>query len=78
MIVDLEMPKLDGAELLQKIRSNEVTKLLPVIVLTGHKDPDVRLRMHELGASGFLTKPLKFAELRATLAQFIDILPAIN
>ena len=74
ILVDFEMPHTNGDEVLEALREHESTRYLPVIVITGRKDKQLKLRMKELGAVSHLTKPLKFDDLRKQLAQYIDIL----
>ncbi|MBL8987901.1 MAG: type II/IV secretion system protein, partial [Gemmatimonadetes bacterium] len=57
MILDLNLPGVDGYTVLSQIRSREVTRNLPVIVLTAKGDEDNEVRVLELGADDFLTKP---------------------
>lgn len=75
ILVDYEMPHANGDVVLKALRDHESTKHLPVIVITGRKDAQIKLRMQELGADAHLTKPVTFDELRTQLARHIDILP---
>ena len=75
VLVDFELPAAKGDEVLEALREHESTRYLPVIVITGRKDKELRLRMQRLGAVGHLTKPLQFDDLRKQLARHIDILP---
>ncbi|MBW3551961.1 MAG: Flp pilus assembly complex ATPase component TadA [Gemmatimonadetes bacterium] len=71
VVLDLEMPTLDGREVLHRLRSSGSTIALPVIVLTGSPDPDDEYRLMEAGADDYLRKPLDpprfIARVRATL-----------
>ena len=75
VLLDFEMPHAKGDEVLKELRENESTKNLPVIMLTGRDDRQLRQRMVELGANGYLTKPLRFEDLRTQLAKHVDVLP---
>lgn len=59
-LVDLEMPKLDGFELVKRIRSTPRTAHLPVVVCTGREDIAAIDRAFECGATGFVTKPINW------------------
>ena len=67
MILDLNLPGVDGYTVLSQIRSREVTRNLPVIVLTAKGDEDNEVRVLELGADDFLTKPFRARALAARL-----------
>ena len=73
VLLDLKMPKLDGFEVLHWIRSNPVTKSLPVVVLAGSSfRADIR-RALELGANSYAAKPGKFEELQVLIDQIADV-----
>lgn len=60
ILLDLKMPKVDGMEVLQKIRADERTRKIPVIVLTSSKeDPDID-RCYSLGVNSYVVKPVEF------------------
>jgi CheY-like chemotaxis protein len=73
VLLDLKMPRLDGFEVLHWIRTNPVTKTLPVVVLAGSSfRADVR-RALELGANSYAVKPAKFEELQVLIDQIADV-----
>ena len=60
VLLDIQMPKINGIEVLQKIKSDEHTKSIPIVILTSSKeDPDIR-KCYELGANSYIVKPVNF------------------
>jgi two-component system response regulator len=69
VLLDLKLPKLDGFEVLQRIRADGRTRHLPVVVLTSSSlDEDVT-RSYELGVNSYVRKPVEFAEFAAAIRQ---------
>jgi DNA-binding response OmpR family regulator len=67
IVLDLNLPGLDGYGVLSHLRSRPVTAAIPVIVLTAKGDEDNEVRVFELGADDFLTKPFRARALSARL-----------
>jgi CheY-like chemotaxis protein len=73
VLLDLKMPRLDGFEVLEWIRTNPATRTLPVVVLAGSSfRADIR-RALELGANSYAAKPAKFVELQVLIDQIADV-----
>jgi two-component system response regulator len=61
VLLDLKLPKIDGLEVLRRVRADERTKLLPVIILTASKEEEDIARSYALGANAYVRKPVEFA-----------------
>ncbi len=62
MLLDLKLPKVDGLEVLQQIRSDERLKLIPVVVLTSSNEEKDMMRSYKLGVNAYVVKPVDFHE----------------
>ena len=62
VLLDLKLPKVDGFEVLAKLRDNERTRLLPVVVLTSSAQERDMLRTYSLGANSYIVKPVDFEQ----------------
>jgi two-component system response regulator len=69
VLLDLKMPKMDGLETLQRIRSDERTKLLPVVVLTTSSEDRDRVESYKLGANSYVRKPVDFSQFAEAVNQ---------
>lgn len=68
ILLDLKMPKVNGIEVLQKIRADERTKTIPIVVLTSSKeDPDIK-KCYELGVNSYVVKPVEFDEFQKAIS----------
>jgi two-component system response regulator len=62
ILLDLKLPKVDGFEVLRRIRSDERTRMLPVVILTTSNEEQDRLKGYGLGANSYVRKPVEFGE----------------
>jgi two-component system response regulator len=62
MFLDLNLPRIDGLEVLRRVRAHEATKHLPTVVLTSSKQDEDVIRSYSLGANGYVRKPVDFGE----------------
>lgn len=60
ILLDLKLPRMDGFEVLERIRSSEATRFLPVVILTTSNEDQDRVRGYGLGANSFVRKPVEF------------------
>ena len=67
--LDLKMPKMDGLEVLRRIRSDERTRMLPVVVLTSSLEDKDRVESYRLGTNSYVRKPVDFHQFVEAVLQ---------
>ena len=69
ILLDLKLPKIDGLEVLRHIRANELTHLLPVVILTSSKEEKDKVQGYNLGANSYVRKPIDYNEFVEAVGQ---------
>jgi two-component system response regulator len=69
ILLGLKLPKIDGFEILNRVRSSEATKFLPVVILTTSNEDQDRIRSYGLGANSFVRKPVEFEKFIEAVRQ---------
>lgn len=64
VVLDLEMPNMNGFELLKRLRAMDHTRELPVVILTSREDADCAVKAFEAGATAYAMKPVNWERLR--------------
>ena len=70
VLLDLKLPKVDGLEVLRRIKSDERTKVIPVVMLTSSRQESDVVESYRLGVNSYLVKPVDFEQFRAAVERF--------
>lgn len=69
VLLDLKLPKLDGIEVLRRLRAEERTRMLPIVILTSSREEQDLLASYRLGANSYVRKPIDFDQFTEAVRQ---------
>jgi two-component system, response regulator len=69
VLLDLKMPRMDGLQVLQRMKSDPRTRTIPVVMMTSSREEGDLIASYERGVNSFVVKPVDFAEFAETVAQ---------
>jgi two-component system response regulator len=69
ILLDLKLPKIDGLEVLRRLRGDDRTRLLPVVILTSSKEEQDLINGYKLGANSYIRKPVDFTQFVEAVRQ---------
>ncbi len=78
ILLDLKLPKISGLEVLKRVRSDERTKLVPIVILTSSKEEVDLVSGYSLGANSYIRKPVDFKEFSEVIRQMGSYWLSIN
>ena len=72
ILLDINMPKMDGLQFIEKVKQNERFKFLPVVFLTTSSNDKDLIQAYELGGAGYMIKPLKYEDYKTMVKTIIE------
>ncbi|MGA2332509.1 MAG: response regulator [Syntrophales bacterium] len=69
IILDLKLPKVDGLEVLQRVRASEKTRMIPVVIFSSSTEDRDRIESYRLGANSYIAKPASYENFVNTVAE---------
>ena len=73
ILLDLHMPEMNGFEVIKQLKAERSTKIIPIVIITGSDDLDLRVQALQLGADEFIVKPPHMAELSARVRSLLKV-----
>ena len=70
VLLDLKLPKVDGLEVLRRVKTDERTKMIPVVVMTSSKEDRDMVESYKLGVNSYVPKPVEFEKFLEAVKQF--------
>ena len=70
ILLDLNLPKVDGLEILRRVKSDERTKMIPIVVLTSSREDRDIIESYKLGVNSYIVKPVNFESFSQAIAEF--------
>lgn len=67
ILLDLKLPKVDGLEVLKRLKEDEQTKMIPVVMLTSSKEEEDMVKSYHLGVNSYIVKPVEFDKFMASV-----------
>ena len=78
VFLDLKLPRVGGFELLRRMRTDDRTRFVPVVVLTSSREDEDIVSSYELGANSYVSKPVDYAAFRTALRTLRDYWAGLN
>jgi two-component system cell cycle response regulator DivK len=72
ILLDMQLPKMDGLEVLEKIKENENTKDIPVVALTAHAMRGDDKKFIDAGCAGYISKPIDIHDFKETITNYVN------
>jgi two-component system response regulator len=69
ILLDIKMPKVDGIEVLRQIKSNEITRTIPVVIMTSSKEEQDIIASYNLGVNSYVVKPVNFESFARAVSE---------
>jgi DNA-binding response OmpR family regulator len=78
ILLDINMPKMDGFAVLEQLKAEPKTMSIPVIMLTGREDEDAKLKASSLYSEQYITKPFDLEELDTKISQLLQMVGGVT